>query len=87
MVFVVVYFYEAREFLVLPEDWVQDLNSAKLKNYGRNSNQVFRAYYNIGIGDGENIRAPDFNAPLVNSLGDVRGEACFKCRVKKFFGT
>lgn len=82
--FVVVYFYEAREFLVLPEAWVQELNSAKLKNYGRNANQNFRAYYNTE--GGESVRAPNFNTPLVNSLEDVRDEACFMCRVKKFFG-
>lgn len=84
MTFVVVYLTEAGEFVVLPEDWVQELNSAKLKNNGRNSNQDFRAFYSIE--NRENVRAPNFSAPLLNSLADLQDEGCFKCRIKKFFG-
>lgn len=84
MSFVVAYLVQARELLVLPENWIQDLNCAKLKNNGRNSNQDFRAYYYV---EGhENFHPPNFNAPLHNSLQDVRNEVCFMVRIKRFFG-
>lgn len=44
MSFVVVYLIRAREFVVVPDNWVQELNSAKLKNYGTNSNQNFLVF-------------------------------------------
>lgn len=39
--FVVVYLIGARELAVVPDIWVQDLNNAKLKNNGKNSNLDF----------------------------------------------
>lgn len=83
MSFVVAVFIEARETVILPENWIKDLNTAKLKNNGCNSNQNFRAYYRIdGLGNND----PNFNAPLLTSMKDLREEGCFLCRIKKFFG-
>lgn len=83
MSFVVALFIEAREIVILPENWIKDLNTAKLKNNGCNSNQNFRAYYRI---EGLENKDPNFNAPLLTSMKDLRDEGCFLCRIKKFFG-
>lgn len=82
MSFVVVYLIGARDFVVVPENWVFDLNTAKLKNHGRNSNQDFLVYFI----NGEKIGEPNFNAPIATNLKDASNGACFLCRVKKFFG-
>lgn len=84
MSFVVVYLIRAREYVVVPESWVFELNTAKLKNYGCNQNQDFLVFYspeNHG-----NVGAPNFNAPMANTLNAARNGGCFLGRIKKFFG-
>lgn len=84
MTFVVVYIISAREYIILPDNCVQDLNTAKLKNNGCNSNQNFLAY--VSNIRGNVVDTPNFDAPLLNTMEDLRDEACFLCRIKKFFG-
>lgn len=85
MTFVVVYLVRAREFVVVPDSWVLDLNTAKLKNNGCNSNQDFMVYVSLKDGEANIEIEPNFNSPLASRL-EATIEACFICRVKKFFG-
>lgn len=84
--YVVVYLLRARDFVVVPEDWVLELNTAKLKNNGRNSNQDFLVF--CSFIDYEPIlnKRPNFNATLTSAFNGTVDQACFICRVKKFFG-
>lgn len=85
MTFVVVYLIRAREFIVVPDQWVYDLNTAKLKNNGKNSNQDFLVYCSFNNGEPNFAEKPNFNAPLdFRFTGTI--DACFLCRIKKFFG-
>lgn len=45
MTFVVVHLVDAKRVVVVPENWIQDLNNAKLKNIGKNSNQNFLLFW------------------------------------------
>lgn len=85
--FVVVYLIGAREFAVVPDTWVQDLNNAKLKNNGKNSNLDFLAYWSATDGHANLNRKPNFAAPIVDQYHDTTDEVCYLSRVKKFFGT
>lgn len=45
MSYVVVLLADAKMHLVVKEDWIKDLNSAKTKNYGKNCNQPFLMFW------------------------------------------
>lgn len=86
MTFVVVYLIGAREFVVVPENWVQDLNGAKLKNYGTNSNQNFLVFWAASNGKANLLATANFNASLELKYHASTEGACYICRIKKFFG-
>lgn len=84
--FVVVYLIRAREFVVVPENWVQDLSNAKLKNNGRNSNQDFLIFWSAIDGEPNLHRVVNFNATLDSVYYSTVNEVCYLGRIKKFFG-
>lgn len=86
MSFVVVYLIRAREFVVVPDNWVQELNSAKLKNYGTNSNQNFLVFWAAANGTSNLLAKPNFNAPIALKFHASTDGVCYICRIKKFFG-
>lgn len=86
MTFVVVWLIRAKEFIVVDENWVQDLNSAKLKNYGANRNQTFLVFWS-GINGVANLQTKcNFDAPLSSTYHATVDEICYLCSIKKFFG-
>lgn len=85
MTFVVVYLLRARQFVVVPEIWVFDLNNAKLKNKGCNSNQNFLVYCSFRNGEANLDSEPNFNAQLTTTHNGTM-DACLICRVNKFYG-
>lgn len=86
MTFVVVWLIRAKEFIVVDENWVQGLNSAKLKNYGANRNQTFLVFWS-GINGVANLqRESNFDAPLSSTYHATVDEICYLCTIKKFFG-
>lgn len=86
MSFVVVYLLRAREIVVVPDYWVQDLNKAKLKNYGANSNQNFLVYWSAKDGEPNLNVQPNFAAKVGTEYRETIEGMCYYCRVKKFFG-
>lgn len=86
MSFVVVYLIRAREIVVVPDNWVQDLNKAKLKNYGANSNQNFLLYWSAKDGKANLSAQPNFDAKVGTEYRDTIDEICYYCRIKKLFG-
>lgn len=86
MKFVVVYLIDAKQNVAVPENWVQDLNNAKLKNRGRNSNQNFLVFWS-STNDQANIEnKPNFRALKVAQYISSHDGVCYNCRVKFFFG-
>lgn len=86
MSFVVVFASQVREFLVVPDYWVMELNSAKLKNYGANRNQDFLVFWSA-LNDQPILDAViDFNAVRSVEYVPTVEKTCYICRVKKFFG-
>lgn len=85
MTFVVVYLLRARQFVIVPENWVSDLNNAKLKNKGCNSNQDFLVYCSFRNDEAILDNEPNFSAQLTATYNGTV-DACFICRVKKIFG-
>lgn len=84
--FVVIYLIRARIIVVVPESWVQDLNNARLKNRGVNSNQNFLVFW-AGINGGADLaRKPNFNAPFDSVFDASAHGICYLCRILKFFG-
>lgn len=86
MTFVVIYLIRAREIVVVPENWIQDLNNAKLKNYGVNSNQNFLTFWSANNGEANQNVQPNFIAPLEYEYRATVDEACYLCRILKFCG-
>lgn len=86
MSFVVVFLKYSKQYVVVPEDWIQDLNNAKLKNNGRNSNQDFLLFWS-GTNHIPNIgKIPDFSAEKTPIFHSTHDGVCYTCRIKKFFG-
>lgn len=86
MTFVVIYLIRAREIVGVPENWIQDLNNAKLKNYGVNSNQNFLAFWSANNGEANLNVQPNFIATLDYEYHATVVEACYFCRILKFCG-
>lgn len=84
--FVVVYLIRAREFIIIPETWVQDLSPAKLKNNGKNSNQNFLVFWSAIDGEPNLQHLVNFNANLDSTYHSTVDEVCYLGRIKKFFG-
>lgn len=83
--FVVVHLIRAQKFLVIKENWVQELCTAKLKNNGCNSNQDFLVFWAAQDDMALDVQ-PDFNMPLNSRYEPTTDGLCYIARVKKFFG-
>lgn len=86
MSFVAVYLLQARELVVVPDTWILDLNQAKLKNYGVNSNQDFLVFWSAQNGRAILDAEIDFEAFCAKEYHATVDSVCYKCRIKKFFG-
>lgn len=84
MTFVVVHLVDAKRVVVVPENWIQDLNNAKLKNIGKSSNQKY--FGQVQITSQTYKKKPDFCARLVKQYFPTHIGVCYICRVKNFFG-
>lgn len=75
-----------KETVVVPEEWVQELSNAKLKNNGKNSYQDFLVFWSATDGKPNYLLLPNFNAPLNYEYHADVDEVCYIGRVKRFFG-
>lgn len=90
--FVVVYLKDAKKNIIVPEEWIFDLDEQKLKNHGANSNQnylVFWSYYGI-YGDDDIPNAayePNFFLDKMVEYPPPHGvaECCYIGRIKHFY--
>lgn len=86
MTFVVVYLIRARQYAIVPDEWVYDLNTAKLKNNGRNSNQDYMVFCSFTNWKPNLTKKPNFDAKLEEAFDGSVNEARYLCRIEKFFG-
>lgn len=81
MSFVVVFLMKPKKYVVVPENFIFDLDQTKLKNIGANRNQNFKIFWsNIG-----NDVQPNFNAEESEIYPPNIIEACYIGRVYKFY--
>lgn len=86
MTFVVVWLNEAGKRVIVEEVWVQNLNCARLKNNGRNSNQDFLIFWS-SKDDVPNFDVQArFSAPLNDEYLSSCDGVCYFGRIEKFFG-
>lgn len=52
MAFAVAYLIAPKKHVVVPENYIFDLNEAKLRNYGVNSNQTHKVFWSENGGKG-----------------------------------
>lgn len=85
--YVVVYLKRPQKYIIIRENWIQDLSNAKLKNNGRNTNQDFLVFWS-GTNDVANFdQPPNFNALLNHIYVPTTEEGfCYIGRVIRFFG-
>lgn len=89
--FVVVYIKAAKKYVVVPENWIFDINQELLKNKGVNGNRDVLIFWSLdGIVDDKpnDEYAPNFHLEKSNEYPLPAGvkEACYVARLKRYFG-
>lgn len=86
MCFAVAYIISAKKNVCIPDEWIQDLINAKLKNRGKNSAQTFRMFWS-GTNDVPNLGTkPNFRAPKLSKYLPTTKGVCYLCRIRTFYG-
>lgn len=88
MTFVVVFLTDPKIHLVVREDWVRGLNSAKTKNNGNNSNQTWLMYWSGINGKPNDVPLPiDFDVLEIKQEFEPTCEgAAYFCKTLQFEG-
>lgn len=86
---VLVYLLEAKKQIIIPQEWIMDLDQEILNNRGKNSNQNRRVFWtSVGINrDIPNATLPpNFNLPnsTVFPPSNNATETCYIARIKRF---
>lgn len=83
------YLVYAKRQIIIPQEWIFQLDQEILNNRGKNSNQNYRIYWSsVGILNGipdSNI-LPKFDLPesKVFPQSEEMNEACYIARIKRF---
>lgn len=85
---VIVYLVEAKKQIVIPQEWVMDLDQEILNNSGKNSNQNRRIFWSSVGMDGQfpdATIAPNFNLQKSTVFPpENANETCYLARIKRF---
>lgn len=92
MLLVVVQLVKPKKRIIVPENFVYDLDEEKLKNVGKNGNVTYKVYWSkAALGDekyapNEQL-IPNFNAAWceIYPPNDDLVEACYKARIITFY--
>lgn len=79
--FVLAFLTEVKKHIVVPEQFVFDLNQLKLKNLGVNRNQNFKIFWSNNV----DCTTPNFDAPRSEVHPPINEEACYIGRVYRFY--
>lgn len=76
----------AKTRLVVPKNWIFDLDDLNLNNSGLNQNHSYLVYYNSqAMRTPNEFFEPNFRAPRVKNFNGYIEEATFKCKLFKFY--
>lgn len=86
--FFVAFSVRFKQYLIVPKNWINDMNWEKHVNYSINRNQEYRVYYSNKKDAFENKIpdgnfAPNFAAQLTDYF---LGEGCDICKLVHYFG-
>lgn len=89
--FVVVYIKSAKKFVIVPENWIFDINQELLKNKGVNANRDILVFWSLNglIDDKPNGQYPPnfcLEKTQVFPLPSGVHETCFIARSIRYFG-
>lgn len=89
--FVAVYIKSAEKYVVVPENWIHDINQELLKNKGVNRNRDVLVFWSLdGLVDDipNNEYTPNFNLDKLQVFPLPSGvkEACYVARLIRYFG-
>lgn len=89
--FVVIFIkFPIEKYVVVPEQWIFDINEELLKNRGVNPNRDVCVFYSMhGIDENNQPCAecePDFTMAKANAFPPPNDEACYTARVVRYFG-
>lgn len=86
--FVVVFLTDAKEHVIVPEEFIFGLDEESLKNRGRNANFSYKIFWSEnaisenGVPNAQYL--PNFNLPKSTEFPPV-DEACYVGKLKKLF--
>lgn len=89
--FVVIFIkFPIEKYVVVPEEWIYDINEELLKNRGVNTNRDVCVFWSKhGIDDKSQPRAdfaPNFTLPKENVFPPQNDEACYIARIIRYNG-
>lgn len=88
--FVVVVITNLKKRIVIPEQWIYDVNEQSLKNYGVNSNRNVLIFWSNSALDSNNrpdaTYKPNFSAPNSEEYPPLNDEACYLARIYSYRG-
>lgn len=88
--FVVVFIKSVSKYVVIPEEWIFDVNEEQLKNKGVNSNRDVLVFWSTsGIkndGQPDATYAPNFLIPKSSVFPPPNDEACYLARTIHYYG-
>lgn len=88
--FVVVFIKAAKKKIVIPEEWIYDVNQELLKNKGVNSNREVLVFWSKSAIDANgwpnSMHTPNFLAAKSVDFPPENDEACYHVRVIHYFG-
>lgn len=84
--FVVVLLVDAKEHIIIPEEFIFGLDEQSLKNVGKNPHFRYKVFWTPLNDEGIPVAGyvPNFNLDKSTTFPPV-GKACYVGRIKKFF--
>lgn len=88
---VIVYLVHAKEQVIIPQEWIMNLDQERLNNSGKNSTQDRRIYWSNSITTNDNLNdasviVPNFHLPESKVFPPNTDEACYIARINRFCG-
>lgn len=89
--FVLVYLVDAKQHIIIPQEWILALDQEILNNNGKNSNQNRRVFWSIEAINRQitdEIIPPNFHLPVSTVFPPTQNtsETCYIARIKRFCG-
>lgn len=88
--FFVVFIQEAREYFIIPSNWIKEIevNWKKFINNGLNTNQIYTVFYSRSTDAVDDCGKPnpDFAPMFCNEIKKFPEDGCYFAKIAKYFG-